>query len=83
MRHFVPETEAAERGTPSDKEVTELPLLIGAREAAALEEEARRRGLTLARLLRALVRGFLAQAGPGREGEHPGPAARPSGPCGG
>jgi hypothetical protein len=44
---------------PPDREVTEVPLLLPAWEAALLEEAARRRGLTVGRMLRRLVRDLL------------------------
>jgi hypothetical protein len=42
-------------------EVSELPLLLPAGDVLALEQEARRRGLTVGQLLRRLVRDFLRE----------------------
>ncbi len=47
--------------TISTGEVVELGLLFPAAEAAALEAEARRRGLTLGEMLRRLVSDFLTR----------------------
>jgi hypothetical protein len=46
---------------PRDAAVAEVPLLLPAGQAAALEGEAHRLGLTAAQVLRGLVRDFLRQ----------------------
>jgi hypothetical protein len=51
-----------ERAFPAG-DVVELGLLFPAEAAAALESEARRRGLTLGEMLRRLVRDFLTRGG--------------------
>jgi hypothetical protein len=52
---------AGAEGPAPDREgsVVEVPLLLSAAGAAALEREAHRRGLTAGQLLRLLVRDFL------------------------
>jgi hypothetical protein len=52
----------AEREPPPDRDVTEILLLLPTRQAAALEEAARRRGLTLTRMLRGLIQESLRDA---------------------
>jgi hypothetical protein len=50
-----------------DREVAELILLLPCDQAAALERVARQQRLTVAQLLRQLIRNFLAcPSGPGR-----------------
>ncbi len=58
---------AVEPAFAGDGEVTELALLLPARQLAALDEAARRWGLTVGQLLRGLVREFLAHSA-GRPG---------------
>jgi hypothetical protein len=50
-------------GSPPPRigEVLELPLLLPAGDASALERAAHRRGLTVGQMLRALVRDFLRE----------------------
>lgn len=43
-------------------ECVEVPVLLSSNQAAALEEVARRRGLTAAQLLRRIVREFTARS---------------------
>lgn len=47
---------------PRGADVMELPLLLPAGDATALERAARRRGLTVGQMLRLLVREFLHEA---------------------
>jgi hypothetical protein len=56
---------------PVGGNVTELVLLLPSWEAAALEEEARRQGLTTGRMLRRLVRNAIRPDGPGAVGGEP------------
>jgi hypothetical protein len=58
-----PSANLGPRGTDAIAEVTELPLLLPSGEASALEQAARRRGLTVGQMLRQLVREFLHEAG--------------------
>jgi hypothetical protein len=51
-----------------DTEVVELPLLLPARDAAALERAAWQRGLTLGQAVRQLITGFLRHARQGQAG---------------
>jgi hypothetical protein len=46
---------------PVDEEMAELSLLLPGWQAAALEQSARARGMTVGQVLRGLVRDFLAQ----------------------
>jgi hypothetical protein len=50
-----------------DGEMAELPLLLPGRMAEALEAAASRRGLTVAQMVRRLIRAFLAEAHPGEQ----------------
>jgi hypothetical protein len=51
-----------EREPPADSDVTEIWLLLPSRQATALKEVARQRGLTLARVLRGLIQEYLRQS---------------------
>jgi hypothetical protein len=51
-----------------DDEMVELPLLLPGRQAEALEAAAHRRGLTVAQMIRRLIRAFLADV---QQGEQP------------
>ncbi len=64
----------AEPVLPEDSEVMEVVLLLPRSQAAALEEAARRWGLTTGQVLRGLIRKFLAGVGTGPSGACP-PAA--------
>lgn len=50
------------------EDVAEVVLLLPARQAAALEREARRRGMTTGEMMRRLVRDFLTPGGDHAEG---------------
>jgi hypothetical protein len=51
--------DVVDREPPPDPDVAEILLLLPAAQAAALEEAARRHGLTLARVLRALINEYV------------------------
>ncbi len=51
---------------PRGAEVMELPLLLSAGDATALERAARLRGLTVGQMLRRLIREFLHEADGGQ-----------------
>lgn len=55
-----------------EEAVAEVSLLLDVSQAAALEQEANRRGLTMGQMVRGLVRVFLQAKGWGREGAEKG-----------
>jgi hypothetical protein len=56
------ERAVVDREPPPDPDVAEILLLLPAAQAAELEETARRHGLTLARVLRALINEYLRRS---------------------
>jgi hypothetical protein len=60
--------DAPEASGFGDDEVVEVGLILSARQLAAFEEEARRRGLTAGQMLRRLLGRFLGQVEPRRQG---------------
>lgn len=62
VRERVPGTGTGVGGLCSGADVVELPLLVSARIAAALESAASRRGLSMGQMMRRLVEDFLTEA---------------------
>jgi hypothetical protein len=51
-----------EEALPEDAEVVEIALLLAARDVAAMERAARRRGLTPGQMIRRLIHDFVSSA---------------------